>query len=118
MKLKALLPLLLLAVGFTFTSCYKQKATVAVIKVVDINNTSISNARVIIYGTGTQGVSEVRDTLFTNTEGEAIFNLDNIYQPGQAGVAVLDILVAKDGASSQGIIKVEQEEITSEKVIL
>lgn len=118
MKLKAITILVAVIVGFTFSSCYKQKDTVAVIKVVDQDNASISNARVIIYGTGTQGTSVVRDTLFTNGEGEANFDLNYIYQPGQAGVAVLDILVTKNGKTAQGIIKVEQEETTEETLRL
>ncbi|XOV67125.1 MAG: hypothetical protein ACFHU9_16010 [Fluviicola sp.] len=118
MKSALLLVFASLFIGTTFTSCYKQKATVAVVKVVDTNNQPIDNARVIIYGTGTQGDIVVNDTLFTKADGEAVFNLDYIYKPGQAGVAVLDVEVRKNGVETQGIIKVEQEQTTKEIIIL
>ena len=108
----------LIFMGSTFTSCYKQKETVAVVGVVDANNQSIQNARVIIYGTGNQGTIVVNDTMFTNAMGEAVFNMDYIYQPGQAGVAVLDIDVTKSGVTAKGIIKIEQEETSRETVRL
>ncbi|MDB3906199.1 hypothetical protein N9355_01860 [Crocinitomicaceae bacterium] len=118
MKSSLLLTLGLIFIGSLFTSCYKQKETVAVIKVVDANNQPVGNARVIVYGTGALGSIVVNDTMFTNTTGEAMFNMDYIYKPGQAGVAVLDIEVSKSGVASQGIIKVEQENTTREIVRL
>lgn len=118
MKSTLLLLLALFFVGGTFTSCYKQKETVAVIKVIAGNNQSIENAQVIIYGTDTMGTIVVNDTLFTDTKGEAIFNLDYIYKPGQAGVAVLDIEVSRGGIITHGIIKVEQEQTSRETVRL
>ena len=118
MKSTILPSLAFIFIGSLFTSCYKQKETVAVIKVVDANNQSVNNARVIVYGTGTIGTIVVNDTVFTDAAGEALFKMDHIYKPGQAGVAVLDIEVSKSGLSSQGIIKVEQEETTRETVRL
>jgi hypothetical protein len=48
--------------------------------------------------------------------GEAIFNFNEVYQLGQAGVAVLDIEVEKGLLTGQGIIKIEAE-TTSEQII-
>lgn len=103
---------------FSSFSCGKQEATVAVVRVIDQNNQSIEGAQVIIYGSGTQGTVVVNDTLFTDAMGEAHFELSHLYQPGQAGVAVLDILATKGGVSAQGIIKVEQETTSRETVRL
>ncbi|MEN9978118.1 MAG: hypothetical protein RLZZ569_743, partial [Bacteroidota bacterium] len=52
----------------------------------------------------------------TNMAGEAIFNFNDVYQLGQAGVAVLDIEVEKGLLTGQGIIKIEAE-TTSEQII-
>lgn len=102
----AIMSLLLLTTG-----CYKKEDTVAIVKVVN------ENAQVIIYGSGNLGEVSLRDTTYTNVSGEALFNLNKTYQSGQAGVAVLDILVTKDGLTSQGIIKVEQE-VTSKATVV
>jgi len=118
MKSSLLLTLVLIFIGSCFSSCYKQKETAAVIKVVDANNQPVENARVILYGTGTMGTIVVNDTMFTNASGEGTFKMDYIYKPGQAGVAVLDIEVSKSGITSEGIIKVEQEKTTREIVRL
>ncbi len=107
-----------LFITLSSSSCGKQKATVAVIKVVDGNNQPVAGAKVILYGSGTQGTITVNDTLSTNSEGEAVFDMGYMYQPGQAGVGVLDILVTKDGAQAQGIIKIVQEETTRETIRL
>jgi len=108
----AIMSLLLLTTG-----CYKKEDTVAIVKVVNENGISISNAQVLIYGSGNLGEVSLRDTTYTNVSGEALFNLNKTYQSGQAGVAVLDILVTKDGLTSQGIIKVEQE-VTSKATVV
>ena len=118
MKLTTYAILGLIALTFSLSSCYKKKDTIAIVKVVDSSGDDAYNARVILYGSGSLGDVVVRDTVFTNTKGEAEFNYNDIYQSGQAGVAVLDIQVTKGGLLSQGIIKVVQEETTREKVIL
>ncbi len=108
----------ILLIAGTFSSCYKKKDTVAVIHVADASGANVYNAQVILYGSGSQGEVVLRDTAFTNASGEAQFNFNDVYQAGQAGVAVLDIEVTKGSAFAKGIIKIEQEETTREKVIL
>lgn len=76
------------------TSCRKKLDTVANIYIKDENNASVSNAMVVLYGTNTQGTPQqvaVFDTAYTNLNGMATFNYNELYQLGQAGVAVLDI---------------------------
>jgi hypothetical protein len=105
-------------IATTFFSCYKKPDTVAIVHVEDTSGEVVNNARVILYGSGTLGEVVVRDTVYTNSRGEAKFNFNDIYQSGQAGAAVLDIEVSKNGAIGFGLIKVEQEDTSEEKVIL
>lgn len=104
-----------------FVGCNKKEDTIAKIYVRDADMILVPDARVILYGTSTtnQPSSVVLfDTTTTNSAGEAIFNLNEVYQLGQAGVAVLNIDVDKDGKSGQGIIKVEQETTSEETVYI
>jgi hypothetical protein len=115
------LPLLLLLVGTLAVSCRKKEETIAKIIVRDANNQAVYNARVIVYGQSTTNQASsvtLYDTAMTNSAGEAIFNFDEVYQLGQAGVAVLNIDAEKGGLVGQGIIKVEQETTTEEVVYI
>lgn len=121
MKKNSLFFVLLFAfVGMTtIVGCRKKGETVAKIHVRDSSNQAVVGAQVVLYGESTTGQpSSVNlfDTTTTNSAGEAIFNYDETYQLGQAGVAVLTIDVQKDAMTGQGIIKVEQE-VTSEETV-
>jgi hypothetical protein len=107
--------------AFTFTSCRKKGDTIANIYVKDEGNLSVSGAMVILYGTNTGNTPQqvaVFDTLYTNATGLASFNFNDIYQLGQAGVAVLDIKAQKLNKIGQGIIKIEAETINEETVFI
>lgn len=113
--------LLLLFVGTISVSCRKKEDTIARIVVRDANNEPVYNARVIVFGQSTTNQASsvvLYDTMMTNAAGEAIFNFNDVYQLGQAGVAVLNIDVEKGGLIGQGIIKVEQETTTEEVVFI
>ncbi|WP_159038365.1 hypothetical protein [Brumimicrobium mesophilum] len=101
-------------------SCNKKQDTFAKITVRDTANAIVPDARVILFGTSTtlptQPV-ERRDTVYTDASGVALFNYNEVYQEGQAGVAVLDIRARKGNLSGAGIIKVE-EEIRNEATVL
>lgn len=108
----------ILGVGVN-VSCRKKKDTIAKIYVRDASSQFVEGATVILYGqsTITQGANVVLyDTTLTNSSGVAIFNYNEVYQLGQAGVAVLNIKAFKNGAQGQGIIKIE-EEVTSEETV-
>lgn len=93
-------------------SCNKKEDTIAKVKVLDTANAIVVGARVVLYGTSTKVPIEPvvrRDTAYTNASGIAIFNYNDVYQTGQAGVAVLDIEARKDDLKGKGIIKIEQE---------
>ncbi|PWL31392.1 MAG: hypothetical protein DCO96_04130 [Fluviicola sp. XM-24bin1] len=112
---------MLLFVGTISVSCRKKQDTIAKIVVRDANNAPVYNARVIVYGQSTTNQASsvvLYDTAMTSSAGEAIFNFNETYQLGQAGVAVLNIDVQKGGLVGQGIIKVEQETTTEEVVFI
>lgn len=108
----------ILGVGVS-VSCRKKKDTIAKIYVRDASSQYVEGATVILYGQSTinQGANVVLyDTTLTNPSGVAVFNYNEVYQLGQAGVAVLNIKAYKNGAQGQGIIKIE-EEVTSEQTV-
>lgn len=101
------------------SGCRKKADTIAKVYVKDFSNQYVEGATVILYGKSTinQPANVVLyDTTLTNSSGVAVFNYNDVYQLGQAGVAVLDIKAYKDGAQGLGIIKVE-EEVTSEETV-
>jgi hypothetical protein len=104
-----------------FTGCRKKKDTLAIISVRNASNQPVSGAQVILYGqstTGQQALVDLYDTTTTNISGDATFNFNDVYQLGQAGVAVLNIKAVKNGSVGTGMIKVEQETTTKETVYL
>lgn len=125
---KLLFPLFfvgLIVAGSTLVGCNKKEDTIAKIYVRDANNKLISGVKVIIYGEssepGKQGKVNIADTATSNSAGEAIFNLNYMYQAGQAGVAVLNLSANKavpggNSLTGSGIIKVV-EEITNEETV-
>ena len=112
----------LIIFAFSFTSgCRKKGDTIANIYVLDDQNQPVSDAQVVLYGTNTASVPSqvaVFDTAFTNVSGMASFNYNDLYQLGQAGVAVLDIKAEKLGMIGQGIIKIEAETVNEETVFI
>ena len=104
-----------------FSGCRKKQDTIAVITVRDSDNQSVAGARVVLYGQSTTNQPAnvaLYDTTMTDASGKATFNFNDVYQLGQAGVAVLNIDATKDGKTGQGIIKVEQEETSEETVFI
>jgi hypothetical protein len=109
------------SLSLLMVSCRKKKDTIANIYVRDENNAVVNDAMVILYGTNTAGTPQqvaVFDTAYTNSSGLAAFNYNDLYQLGQAGVAVLDIKAQKQNKSGQGIIKIEAEKENEETVFI
>lgn len=114
-----------LLIAPTFVGCRKKEDTIAKIYVRGTSNEAISGATVELMPTSTTstpGQSINTDhfpmTSTSNSAGEAIFNFNEVYQLGQAGVVVIDIDVQKGAATGQGIIKVDQETTTEEIVFI
>ncbi len=111
-----------LGLAATVVSCNKKEDTIAKVYVKDVNNDAVVGAQVVLYGEKTDPNNPAAvilfDTTTTNGTGEAIFNFNDVYQLGQAGVAVLTIDARKDGLIGTGIIKVEQETTSEETVFI
>lgn len=110
-----------MGVVLSSTGCRKKKDTIAKIYVRDTANAPVVGAQVVLKGESTVTPSPpvvLFDTTTTNGSGEAIFNFNDVYQLGQAGVAVLNIEAQKNGMTGQGIIKVEQETTSEETVFI
>ena len=102
-------------------SCVKKEDTIAKIEVRDETGDVVEQAMVVLHGTSTCNCPSqvaVWDTAYTNAAGIATFNYNEIYQLGQAGVAVLDINAYKANRFGQGIIKIEAEMTNEETVII
>jgi hypothetical protein len=106
--------------AISLMGCNKKKDTIAKIYIRNSGNALVSGAKVILYGEssepGQQGKVNVGDTTISNAAGEAIFNLNDLYQKGQAGVAVLNISAKKGLETGSGIIKIV-EEVTNEETV-
>lgn len=112
---------LILSSFLVFSSCRTKGDTIARITVRDTANVLVPNARVILFGTSTTDPIQPvvrRDTAFTNSSGVAVFNYNDLYQLGQAGFAVLDIIVRKEDMTGSGIIKVEEEKENSQTIFI
>jgi hypothetical protein len=119
---KTILLLFLCGLGVAFSSgCRKKQDTLAIITVLNTDSEPVQGAEVVLYGQSTinQPANVVLfDTSETNIQGEALFDFNDVYQLGQAGVAVLNIEAYKDGAEGTGIIKIEQETTSEETVFI
>lgn len=103
----------------TILSCNKKIDTIAKVYVKDAYGADVSNCRVILKGISTiNKTSSLADTALTNSNGEAIFNFNDVYQSGQAGVAVLDIFADKNGVKGVGIIQIKEETTSESNVVI
>ena len=121
MKKKTLLFAALSIALIGLNACVKKEDTIAKIEVRDENNALVEQAMVVLHGPSTCNCPSqvvVHDTAYTNAAGIATFNYNEIYQLGQAGVAVLDIEAYKGNRQGQGIIKIEAEKTNEETVII
>lgn len=110
-------------IGLTaLSSCKKEQPTVAKVRVVDTSGAVFPGAMVRLYPTPTivqHGAIIIDDTLFADSDGYATFDYTDYFNLGQAGFTVLDIEVRSgDSLYGQGIIKIVEEEVTEETVIL
>ncbi len=104
---------------FTLLSCAKKKDTIVEITVKNEINQLVAGAHVKLltlppYQPNSTPILELEGT--TDVNGVVRFNFNDVYQLGQAGVAVLNIEVKKGDLDGTGIIKVEQE-VVSKKVV-
>lgn len=103
------------------SSCRKKGDTIARITVRDTANILVPGAEVILYGQSTTDPIQPvvrRDTAITNSSGVAVFNYNEVYQLGQAGVAVLNISASKGNLFGSGIIKIDEEKENAATVFI
>lgn len=105
----------------TALGCRKKKDTIVEITVKNEVNEVVSGAAVKLltlppYEPNSVPVLEMEGT--TDINGVIRFNFNDVYQLGQAGVAVLNIEAIKSDLDGTGIIKVEQEEVSKKVVII
>ena len=127
---KFILVLLVTILAFSFSSCRKEKDTIATVLIVDSANNPKAGVFVRVYcpdatcSGGTLGDNTNR-TATTGADGKITFNYTEDFQLGQAGFAVLDVAVylteaAMDAYSpteTTGVIKIE-EEVENEQTII
>lgn len=113
---------LLLGSGLLLNSCYKEDPTVAVIRIVDVDGNPVAGAEVHLFVTPTvppPNAIILDETGTTDSGGEVKFNFTDRFNPGQAGFAVLSIEAQyNDILFGEGIVKIEEEKINSETVIV
>jgi hypothetical protein len=102
-----------LFVLLTITSCYKTKPTELEVTVRDAFGNVVNNASVIVFGEPTGSVNgtsiQADYQQETNTNGIALFAFNDIYQPGQNGVAILKVEVNKNEKIGMSTIEIVQE---------
>ena len=93
----------------TVTSgCHKKKQPTTVkVTVLDSEGVVAIGASVRVYA-NVSGTN-VDDTQTSDIHGEAYFSYDDIFQLGQASVAILDVAVTKGVLKGKGVVKVESE---------
>jgi hypothetical protein len=101
--------------------CRKKKDTIVEITIKNDVNEVVSGATVKLltlppYEPNAVPVLEMEGT--TDINGVIRFNFNDVYQLGQAGVAVLNIEAKKSDLDGTGIIKVEEEKVSKKLVIL
>ena len=110
--------LLLFVIVFSLASCYKKKDTIVVINVRDTSTSDVvvGAAVQLVYDTvGNPNPALIDVTATTDPQGQAVFNFNDYYKSGQAGFAVLDVLV--NGVLTR-VIQVEEENTTEETVYI
>lgn len=110
-----------MGVVFSSTGCRKKKDTRAIIYVLDANNERVAGAEVVLKGESTIPNSPpvvLFDTTLSDGSGVAYFDFNDVYQLGQAGVAVLNIEARKNALSGEAIIKIEEEKDNEETVFI
>lgn len=110
MKKLSLILFSLIAITFSFSSCYKKKDTIARVTVIDSAGVPVGGATVrLYYDNGSEVPREnLEQSSSTDAQGMATFNYNDLFKSGQAGFAILDIDV--DNLTKVGIVRIEEEE--------
>lgn len=104
-------------------SCKTESPTLAKIYIRDTDGAPCANAKVRIFGEPTSSPHNemiMDHTLYTDSEGGVTFDFTDDFKLGQAGFAVLNIEVnsTDELLHAEGIIKIEEEKINTETLII
>jgi hypothetical protein len=113
--------LLLFVLVITVMGCREKKDTFVEVYVVDDQGKAVTNATVELLTSPPYELNSIpvlNKTEVSNESGIALFNFNDVYKLGQAGVAVLDVEVTKGNQMGHGIVKVEQEMTTKERIVV
>lgn len=94
------------------SSCYKVQPTTLEVTVKDNAGNIVPNALVYVAGESTVSPSPDLEAVYeseTNSNGIVLFDLNNIYQPGQSGVAILKVNAEKNDKTGTAIIELSKE---------
>ena len=116
---------LLLMVSVAFVGCRKKGDTIVKILVRDSGNQAVVGATVTLDAVpgDPNGPTFIKLDVFpftstSNSAGEAVFNLNELYELGQAGVAVLEIKASAGTGTATGVVKVVEETETEETIFI
>ena len=103
-------------IGFlliTMSSCYKAKQTTLSVQVRTNSGVAVIGASVTVKGVPPENLDGnallIDYEEATNGSGIAFFHLDDIYKPGQSGVAIVEVKVQKSGLTAEEIVDLVEE---------
>jgi hypothetical protein len=101
-------------------SCIKEKDTLVKIRVLNEQNEVVENAMVRLWPNPNPLIGSMitANMAYTKDDGYAYFDYTNDFNLGQAGFRVLDIDVSSDDLEGVGIIKIVEEELSEQTVII
>lgn len=123
--------LLLVLTIFSLSSCKKEKETIGIVTVTDFASNPKAGVYVRVYcpnstcnNIGSTISDNTNRTGITDSDGKVSFNYTDDFKTGQAGFAVLDIVVYRTEADmiaytneiTTGIIKIEEEQTNEQPV--
>jgi hypothetical protein len=129
---KFTLALFVTILAFSFSSCRKEKDTIATVLIVDSSNNPKAGVFVRVYcpdATCNKAGSTLGDntnrTATTGANGKITFNYTEDFQLGQAGFAVLDVAVylteidmeKYQNTQTTGVIKIEEEVVNEQTIV-
>lgn len=116
-KYRIYLPFLFALVLFTLNGCYKERDTIATVKVLRAQDSSaVEYTEIRLYYDGSDRIDTI---VKTSGNGEATVDFTKLFKAGQSGFAVLDVDVVSGDSIIEplvGTIKVEQEKKSSQTV--
>ncbi len=114
--------LMVAGLAFVATGCNKEKPTTVVITVKDADGSPVPDAYVRLFANplvpAKPDLTRLKKEGMTKANGTVEFDYTGLYEQGQAGFAVLDILTFRDTMYAEGIIKILEEETNEETLIM